>query len=511
MHAKTEGERVDRRLRKILVVGGGTAGWMCAAALSKVLVNDYCKIELIESETIGTVGVGEATIPQILTFNQLLGIDENDFVRQTQASFKLGIQFKDWGRIGDTYLHPFGVFGVPIDAIPFHHYWLKLHQDGQFDRLDAFSLACTAAPQSKFTRPLDIPKSPLAQIVYAFQFDAGLYAKYLRKHSEQRGVVRTEGKIVHVHQRSEDGFIESVELEDGRRIEADLFIDCSGFRGLLIEQTLHAGYQPWTHWLPCDRALAVPCERSGPPEPYTRATAREAGWQWRIPLQHRTGNGHVYSSAFMSDEAAEKVLLENLDGAPLAAVNRLRFVTGRRNKFWDKNVVAIGLSSGFIEPLESTSIHLIQSSIAKLIGMLPNRNFDQIDIDKYNQQSIHEIERIRDFIILHYKATQRDDSEFWNYCRTMSIPDTLREKIELFKTNGRIYRENEELFSETSWLAVMLGQGIVPKSYHPLVDAYDAKALHAYLSGVRDVIVRSVAAMPSHAEFIRSNCAAQLI
>jgi tryptophan 7-halogenase len=502
---------MDNRLRKILIVGGGTAGWMCAAALSKVLVNGYCKIELIESEAIGTVGVGEATIPQILTFNQLLGIDENDFVRHTQATFKLGIQFKDWGRIGDTYLHPFGVFGVPIEAIPFHHYWLKLHHQGKYDKLDAFSLACTAAPQNKFTRPLNIPNSPLAQITYAFQFDAGLYARYLRKQSEQRGVTRIEGKIVHVHQRSEDGFIESVELEGGRRIEADLFIDCSGFRGLLIEQTLHAGYQPWAHWLPCDRAQAVPCERSGPPQPYTRATAREAGWQWRIPLQHRTGNGHVYSSAFISDEAAEQVLMENLDGAALAGVNRLRFVAGRRNKFWDKNVVAIGLSSGFIEPLESTSIHLIQSGIAKLIGMLPNRNFDQIDIDKYNQQSIHEIERIRDFIILHYKATQRDDSEFWNYCRTMSIPDTLQEKIELFRTNGRLYRENEELFSETSWLAVMLGQGIMPRAYHPLADAYDASALHTYLAGVRDVIVRSAGSMPSHADFIRTHCAANTV
>lgn len=501
-------QSVDQRLRKIVIVGGGTAGWMSAAALSTVLVNGYCKIELVESEMIGTVGVGEATIPQILTFNKLLGIDENDFVRYTQATFKLGIQFKDWGRIGDTYLHPFGVFGLPIEAIPFHHYWLKLHLDGVFDRLDAFSLACVAAPQNRFTRPLNIPKSPLAQISYAFQFDAGLYARYLRKRAEQRGVVRTEGKIVRAHQRSEDGFIESVELEDGRRIEADFFIDCSGFRGLLIEQTLQAGYQSWTHWLPCDRALAVPCQRAGPPEPYTRATAREAGWQWRIPLQHRTGNGHVYSSAFMAEDAAEKLLLEHLDGAPLADVNRLRFVTGRRNKFWDKNVVAIGLSSGFIEPLESTSIHLIQSGIAKLIGMLPNRNFDQVDIDKYNEQSIQEIERIRDFIILHYKATQRNDSEFWNYCRTMPIPDTLQQKIDLFRANGRLYRENEELFSETSWLAVMLGQGIVPRSYHPLVDAYDAKALSTYLTGVRDVIARSAASMPSHAEFIRTHCAA---
>jgi tryptophan 7-halogenase len=499
---------MEHRIGKIAIVGGGTAGWMTAAALSKVLIHSDCRIELIESEAIGTVGVGEATIPQIITFNTLLGIDENDFVRQTQATFKLGIRFDHWGKRGDSYFHPFGVFGVPIEAIPFHHYWLKLQAQGSFDKLDEFSLACVAAPQAKFTRPLDVPNSPLAQLAYAFQFDAGRYARYLRAQSERRGVVRSEGKIVHVHQRVDDGFIESVQLEDGRRVEADLFIDCSGFRGLLIEQTLGAGYEEWSHWLPCDRALAMPSTRIGDPVPYTRATAHEAGWQWRIPLQHRTGNGHVYSSRFISDDRAERILREHLDGAPLADANRLRFVAGRRKKYWDKNVVAIGLSSGFIEPLESTSIHLIQSGIAKLIGLFPDRNFERINIDKYNQQSINEIERIRDFVILHYKATTRDDSEFWNYCRTMAIPDTLREKIELFRANGRLYRENDELFSETSWLAVMLGQGIQPKSYHPLADACNVAALQKYLADVRDVIKRSADAMPTHAEFIRKHCAA---
>lgn len=499
---------MNNRIRKIVIVGGGTAGWMTAAALSKVLINNYCQIELVESEAIGTVGVGEATIPQISRFNTLLGIDENEFVRETQGTFKLGIEFRDWGNLGDSYIHPFGVFGVPIESVPFHHYWLKLRESERFSRLEDFSLACVAAPRGKFTRPMNIPQSPLSQIAYAFQFDAALYAKFLRRHAEARGVVRTEGKISEVHQRSEDGFITSVELENGTQIEGDLFIDCSGFRGLLIEQTLATGYEEWSHWLPCDRAVAVPCARAEAPDPYTRSTAREAGWQWRIPLQHRTGNGHVYSSGFIDDAQAVDTLLDNLDGEPLAEVNKLRFVTGRRKQFWNKNVVAIGLSSGFIEPLESTSIHLIQSGISKLIGLFPTREFEQPDIDKYNQQSIAEIESIRDFIILHYKATQRNDTEFWNYCRTMNIPSSLEERLALYQSNGRLYREGEELFSETSWLAVLVGQGVLPRHYHPLVDAYDVSGMETYLSGVQDVIKRSVESMPTHADYIRQHCTA---
>ncbi len=499
---------MDNRIRKVVIVGGGTAGWMAAAALSKVLANRYASIELVESEQIGTVGVGEATIPQLATFNGLLGIDENEFVRETQGTFKLGIEFKDWGQIGDSYIHPFGAYGVPIESVPFHHYWLRLHKEGSYQKLEEFSLACTAAAKGKFTRPLDIPKSPLSQISYAFQFDAGLYAKYLRKYAEANGVIRTEGKVGDVQQNTETGFVESIQLESGQRIEGDLFIDCSGFRGLLIEQTLKTGYEEWSDWLPCDRAIAVPCAKNGDPTPYTRATARAAGWQWRIPLQHRTGNGHVYSSQYMRDDEAETVLLENLDGEPLADVNKLRFVTGRRRQFWNKNVVAIGLSSGFIEPLESTSIYLIQTGIARLIGLFPSRNFDQVDIDKYNEQSIYEIEAIRDFIILHYNATQRDDTDFWNYCRNMAVPESLSNKMELFKSNGRLYREAEELFSETSWLAVMFGQGIVPQHYHPIVDAYDQRPLLEYLNGVRDVIARSADSMPTHAEFIQKHCAA---
>ncbi|MFY2763835.1 tryptophan halogenase family protein [Arenimonas sp. MALMAid1274] len=499
---------MSRALRSIVIVGGGTAGWMTAAALSKVLAKSDCRITLVESEQIGTVGVGEATIPQILTFNRLLGIDEDDFVRSTQATFKLGIRFDDWAAIGDRYLHPFGVFGLPMEAIPFHHYYLKLRALGRLGRIDEFSLACMAAAQNRFTRPQDIPNSPLAQIAYAFQFDASLYALYLRRYAEARRVQRVEGRISQVKLRSEDGFVEAVQLEDGRLIEGELFIDCSGFRGLLIGDALGVPYHAWNHWLPCDRALAVPCQRPGPPEPYTRATARAAGWQWRIPLQHRNGNGYVYSSGFMVEAEAEAILLGSLDGPTLGPVNRLRFTPGRRERFWERNVVAIGLSSGFLEPLESTSIHLIQSGIAKLIGMFPSRDFPRVDTDKYNQQSINEIERIRDFVILHYKATERDDSPFWRYCRTMSIPDSLAEKIAIFRANGRLYREHDELFSETSWLAVMLGQRIVPDGYHPLVDGYPVEPLFNYLDHARQVIRRAAGVMPSHEDFIRQHCQA---
>ena len=421
------------RIRNVLIVGGGTAGWMTAAALARVFPNDSCRVELVESDAIGTVGVGEATIPHIGNFNRLLGIDEDDFLRFTQGTFKLGIQFVDWAKIGDTYLHPFGVFGAPMDAIPFHHYWLKLNSIERTKALAAYSLACVAAPQNKFMRPINLQKSPLGQIVYAFHLDAGRYASYLRRYAEARGVVRTEGKVVDVRLRGEDGYVDSVVMEGGTERSADLYIDCSGFRGLLIEQALNVGYDNWSAYLPCDRAIAIPSKTQEEPWPYTRATALGAGWQWRIPLQHRLGNGYVYSSSFVNDDAALETLNASLEGDPLAAPNKLAFSTGRRREFWHKNVVAIGLSSGFLEPLESTSIHLIQSGISKLVGLFPNGDFSPAVIETYNQQSIEEIEYIRDFLILHYKATERADTDFWNYCRTMSIPDSLAARIELFR------------------------------------------------------------------------------
>ncbi len=497
----------DNRVKNIVVVGGGTAGWMAAAALSKVLSREY-NIRLIESDEISTVGVGEATIPQIKLFNQVLQLDEDDFIRKTQGTFKLGIEFVDWTRPGHSYIHGFGAIGQDLGLIQFHHYWLKQFQAGEATDIGGYSLNTVAAPRGKFMRAVDMENSPLNNIAYAYQFDAGLYANYLRQYGEQRGVRRTEGKIVSTVLRAADGFIEAVILENGEKVAGDLFIDCSGFRGLLIEQALKSGYEDWTHWLPCDRAIAVPCASVSPLTPYTRSTARPAGWQWRIPLQHRVGNGHIFSSKHMSEDEATGILLNNLDGERLAEPRTLRFVTGRRKKFWNKNCVAIGLSSGFMEPLESTSIHLIQSSIARLISFFPDKNFARADIDKYNQQTDWEFERIRDFLVLHYHATERDDSPFWNYCRTMQIPPELDEKMKLFAGSGRFVREADELFGVTSWVQVMLGQGIKPRGYHPMVDLLTPAELTDFVSGVRNVIDKCVDVMPSHEEFIAKNCAA---
>jgi tryptophan 7-halogenase len=497
------------RVTNIVIVGGGTAGWMTAAALAKVLNRDY-DIRLIESDEIGIVGVGEATIPQIKLFNNVLELDEYDFVRKTQGSFKLGIQFVDWGRIGDRYIHGFGTIGQDRGLVPFHHYWLKQFQRDRADGIGAYSINTAAAPANKFLNASNIPNSPLSSVAYAYHFDAGLYARYLRAYAEARGVRRTEGKIMEVVQRGEDGFIEAVVLAGGERIGGELFVDCSGFRGLLIEQTLKAGYDDWTHWLPCNRAMAVPSENVGPPTPYTRSSARTAGWQWRIPLQHRTGNGYVYSSEHISDDEAAATLLKNLEGRALADPRPLRFVTGKRRKFWVKNVVAIGLSSGFMEPLESTSIHLIQAGVARLISFFPDQGFNETLIDRFNRQSAFEFERIRDFLILHYHATERDDTPFWNYCRTMSVPQQLQDYIDLFRESGRFHRESDELFAVTSWVQVMLGQRITPRAYHPMVDLLSDAEIGEFVDGVKTLMDRCVAAMPTHAEFIARNCAATM-
>jgi tryptophan halogenase len=495
-------------VKHIVIVGGGTAGWMTAAAMAKVLLGDF-SIRLVESDDIGTVGVGEATIPQIRQFNQALEIDENDFVRQTQATFKLGIQFVDWGRLGDSYMHGFGILGRDRGLLSFHHYWLKAHLAGKVSAIGPYCLNVVAALRGKFMRPADLgAESPLSSIAYAYHFDAGLYARYLRRFAEARGVRRTEGKVKETLLRPADGFIEAIVLDSGEKIPGDLFIDCSGFRGLLIEQALHTGYEDWTHWLPCDRALAVPCTAVGPPSPYTRSTAREAGWQWRIPLQHRIGNGYVYSSAHISDDEASARLLANLDGAPLSDPRPLRFVTGRRRKFWNRNCVAIGLAAGFMEPLESTSIHLIQSAITLLLSFFPDQGFDPVMTDRFNQKSSMDWERIRDFLILHYHATERSDTAFWNDCRSMSVPARLVEYMDLFRHSGRFYRENEELFTQTSWVQVMLGQRITPQSYHPLVDLLSDADLDAFIANVRHIIERCADTMPPHEKFIARYCAA---
>jgi tryptophan halogenase len=499
----------EARLRSIVIIGGGTAGWMAAAALARTIEFPLA-ITLVESEDIGTVGVGEATVPHLRMFNETLRIDEAEFVRAVRGTFKLGIQFVDWGKIGDRYIHGFGTIGHEYRGLAFHQFWTKLLLAGKAHDLGDYSLNTAAAPVGRFMPGAsDVPAgSPLAQVAYAYHFDAGLYAQYLRRHAEARGVKRVEGEVVDVKLRGEDGFIESVTLKSGATVSGDLFIDCSGFRGLLIEQALKTGYDDWTHWLPCDRAVAVPCEKVSPATPYTRSTAREAGWQWRIPLQHRTGNGYVYSSAHLGDDQAADAVLNQLDGRPLAEPRVLRFTTGRRRQMWNRNCVALGLASGFLEPLESTSIYLVQSGIARLIHMLPDRHMSAVLRKQYNDEAAFEIERIRDFLILHYCATERRDTEFWKYCGSMSIPDGLRAKIELFRESGRFYREADEMFALTSWVQVLVGQGILPKGYHPLVDAVSAEDLVKFDESVRQVIASCVSAMPTHEQFIERYCKA---
>ena len=498
----------DLKIRNIVIVGGGTAGWMTAAAMAKLLRGDPdIKIRLIESGAIGTVGVGEATIPHILYFNRLLGLDEDDFVRRTNATFKLGIEFVNWGQRGDRYFHPFGAYGQDMEGVHFHHFWLRYARRGKAPPLEDYSLAALAAREGRFQRPDGAkPNTPLSAMIYAFQFDASLYARYLRDIAEAGGVTRIEGKIVGVNQHAETGHVESVTLESGEKVAGDLFIDCSGFRGLLIEQTLQSGFEDWSAWLPCDRAVARGCEKVGEPVPYTRSTAKSSGWQWRIPLQSRTGNGHVYCSEYIGDEEALESLNADLDGAPINEPNFLRFKAGVRRRPWIKNVVSMGLASGFLEPLESTSIHLVQSAVARLMTNFPDKAFNQHDIDYYNKRTILEYEQVRDFIILHYKATQRDDSPFWDYCRNMSIPASLEERIAIFRENARLYRHDNELFSETSWLAVMHGQNIAAQRYHPIANTISDDELDSRMTRIAGAMKNNLGHMPSHQMFIDRYC-----
>ena len=496
------------QLRRILIAGGGSAGWMTAAMLSKLFKGRY-EIVLVESDEIGTVGVGEATIPAIKKFNDLLGLDEDDFLRRTQGSFKLGIQFVDWWKPGGSYVHGFGVIGRELEWLRCHHYWLRMWRAGKARELDHYSINTLAALASRFMRPrADMPDSPIAQIAYAFHFDAGLYATYLAEQAQAREVTRHQGRIVDVGLDRETGFVRSITLDGGETLAADLFIDCSGFRGLLIEQAMHAGYEEWSHWLPCDRALAVPSARSADFTPYTRSTARPAGWQWRIPLQHRTGNGHVFASRWMDRDEAEVLLLANLDGAPVGEPRHLRFVPGKRRAAWIKNVVAVGLSGGFLEPLESTGLHLIQSAILRLVRLMPDADFAPANIAEFNRQTDFEYERIRDFIILHYKATEREDTPFWRHVRDMDVPETLARKMALFAANGRVFREDDELFAEESWIQVMIGQGIIPAAPDPLVAVTPDAEIERYLSDIEQVIAKCVALMPSHEAFVARYCAA---
>ncbi|WP_242116592.1 tryptophan halogenase family protein [Sphingomonas lacusdianchii] len=495
-------------LRRIVIVGGGSAGWMTAAALSSLLDPKDVAITLVESDAIGTVGVGEATIPDILNFNRMLGVDEAEFMAATQATFKLGIEFVDWGAKGERYVHPFGQHGVDMQGIDFHQYWLRAREHGAPQPIEDYSLCAVAARAGKFVLPDPDPRSVLSHIRYAYHFDATLYARFLRRYAEKRGVVRVEG-IVGVVGQGGDGAITGLTLGDGRVVEGDFFFDCTGFRSLLAGETLGSGFVDWNHWLPCDTALAVPSEHAGPPTPYTRATARDAGWQWRIPTQRRVGNGHIFSSAFTTEEAASATLLANLDAPALAEPRRIRFRAGCRERFWSGNCIAIGLAAGFLEPLESTSIYLIQEGISRFISLFPRGDMPDILRTEYNRHMRTEFEQVRDFIILHYAATARDDTPFWNHCRTMTLPDTLLHKIELFRETGRVFRYNDELFTRPSWVAVMLGQGVVPKSSDPIVATLPEADVARSLTSMREAMAAAVARMPTHSDFLARYCPAQ--
>ena len=489
----------DGNGHRIVIVGGGTAGWMAAAALARFATGK--QITLVESDTIGTVGVGEATIPQIHLFNGALGLDEAEFVRETRGSFKLGIEFDGWLREGESYMHAFGPIGRGIGMLPFQHYWARAHKAGFAKPLQRYSLNELAARTMRMQRGRRTPQSP--EMPYAYHFDAGLYAAFLRRHAEAGGVTRTEGIVREVERDGESGDIAAVVLECGTRVAGDFFIDCTGFRALLIEGALESGFTDWTEWLRCDRALAVPCAGGGDFTPYTRSIARKAGWQWRIPLQHRIGNGHVYSSAHISDDEAAAVLLANLDGEPLADPRPIRFTTGMRRKHWHRNCLAIGLAAGFMEPLESTSIHLIQSSISRFLAMLPAGRPDPAMIDEFNRQAEFEWTRIRDFLILHYCANDRAGEPFWDGVRTMDLPETLARKIAQWKAGCFIHREHEELFTEVGWFQVLVGQGVLPEAYNPMADAVPQADLAMLFDQVERDCVAEARAMPRHIDFVQ--------
>jgi tryptophan 7-halogenase len=490
-------------IKKIVIVGGGTAGWMSAALLKKNL-GSVADIELVESEDIGRIGVGEATIPPIRLFNESLGINEADFLRETKASIKLAIKFENWRIPNESYFHTFGAIGRNIAFCGFHHYWIRAHKLGFTSNLWDYDLNYLCATENKFA-PIRA-QDPVLDVPYAYHFDATLYAAFLRKFSEKLGVVRTEGLIEQVAINPDSGHVESLTLRAGKKIKGDLFIDCSGMRGLLIQQKLNTGFEDWGHWLPCDRAVAIPSQRLEKTLPYTRSIAHSAGWQWRIPLQHRNGNGLVYSSNHYSQDEALTILTKNLDTEALGDPNFISFRAGRRLKQWNKNVVSVGLASGFLEPLESTSIHLIQSALVRLLKLFPSAEISPRHIDEYNRQSRIEIEQIRDFIILHYHVNERNDSQFWRDLRNMAIPDSLAHKIELFKATGNIFREQDDLFLESSWLQVMHGQGIMPRDYHGLANNMSDKDLIAMLENMKKIKRSPLQQIPLHDDFLKQVC-----
>lgn len=489
-------------VKKVVIVGGGTAGWMAAASISKLIGRDL-DISLIESDAIGTVGVGEATIPTMITLHQLLKIDEREFMAEVQGTFKLGISFENWKNLDENYIHSFGFTGKDCWAAGFQHFWLKGRQQGLAGEFGDYCTELQAAKNNKFAV---MPRNGLN---YAFHMDAGLYAKFLRRIAEENGAKRIEGKITQVVTDPQSGNINHVTLESGQQIEGDLFIDCSGFFGLLIDKTLHTGYDDWSHYLPCDSAVAVQTRSVGEPIPYTRSIARDAGWQWRIPLQHRVGNGHVFCSKYISDEEATETLLNNVEGEVLTKPRVIKFRTGQRHKHWNRNCVALGLASGFLEPLESTSIHLIQRGIIRLLQLFPTDGIRESDVDEFNAQMKEEFLFVRDFIVLHYHVTEREDTPFWRHCKNMAIPDSLQHRIDLFKESGRIFQKANDVFAENSWSQVMLGQGLLPEQYHPIVNMMSDDELKGFLTNIKATVDKMVDQLPTHQQFINSYCKAQ--
>lgn len=493
------------KIRKVVVVGGGTAGWMSAALIKRLLANQVV-VELVESDEIGIIGVGEATIPPIQHVNAVLGLDEAEFLRETKATIKLAIKFENWRVLGESYYHTFGTPGRSQAFCHFHHYWTRAQLAGYETNLWDYDLNYLCSEAGKFAK-LQV-QDPIWELNYAYHFDSGLYGQYLRRYSEKLGVNRTEGLIEDVTLNPESGFVEKLSLRNGNEVSGDFFIDCSGGRGLLILQHLDTGFEDWSHWLPCDRAMAVPSERFEKTLPYTRSIAHAAGWQWRIPLQHRNGNGLVYSSAHYSDDEAAEVLLNNLDSEPVADPKIIPFRTGRTKKQWNRNVVSVGLSSGFLEPLESTSIYLIQSAIVRLITLFPHAGVTAELVDEYNEQSKFEYELIRDFIILHYYLNERDDSRFWKDVASMDIPERIQQKIDLFRTSGTLTKDNLDIFLEPSWLQVMLGQGVMPEDYHPLADVLTEEQLVDKLQKTIATKKQPMDQIPGHDEFLEMFCKA---
>jgi tryptophan halogenase len=492
---------------RIVIVGGGSAGWMSAAAFARVLHPARYHITLIESDEIGTVGVGEATLPHIKTFNELLGVNEAEFMRHTQATFKLGIEFCNWGAIGDSYIHPFGTFGEPWGGIDFQHHWLRARQAGHaVAPFQEYSFAIAACRRNAFDFPDRDRKAIRSTYDYAYHFDASLYADFLRRWAMKRGVQRIEGQVQEVTLHGESGNIAALTLKSGQRVQGEFFVDCSGFRSLLLGGKLQVAWEDWNQWLPCDRALAVPCERAGEFTPYTRSTAQKGGWIWRIPLQHRTGNGYVFSSRFIDEEQAHRTLLSALDGAPRAEPKLLRFSAGRRVKAWSRNCVAVGLASGFLEPWESTSLFLVQAAIFDLLRLMPapesGWHADERLGNEFNRLSDIQYGRVRDFLILHYQQNRREGEPLWDHVRRMPVPETLTHKLKLFASRGHVPFYKDGLFSRDSWLAVLFGQGVMPRAYDPLADVLSLDNLATRMRGLHERIESNVRSMMAHSDFI---------